>query len=202
MKYITIALAKGALFAQGLDTLFRLGIHLDEMFDSRRLSAEDHKNKIKVLQIRSWDVPVYVSMGAADFGIVGQDVLYEQDAPVIHLRPLPFGHCQLVAAAPFSFQGPIVQHTRVATKYPHLTEQFFKKKGINIQLIKLYGAIETAPNTGLSDIITDLTATGNTLKENGLKPLETLLNSQAVLICNKLSLRAHYTQVKTWLNTL
>jgi len=200
MKPLTIALAKGALFPDALATLSKFGITLDHPFDSRRLSAIDSKNHIQVLQIRSWDVPVYVAMGAADFGIVGQDVVYEQQAPVLHLWPLPFGHCDLVVAAPESAENPIKAHVTVATKYPFLTQKFFQEKGIDIQLVKLYGAIEMAPATGLANIITDLSVTGKTLKENGLTPLETVFKSQALFIGNKTSFKTYYDQVKTWIN--
>ena len=118
--------------------------------------------------------PTYVEHGAADVGIVGKDVLLEQDSDVYEPLDLGFGACRIAVAA---FRGQIARDRlsskiRVATKYPKITERYFNQRGVPVEIIKLYGSIELAPIVGLADRIVDLVETGNTLKAHGLVEIE------------------------------
>ncbi len=196
---ITIAVAKGYLMGEALTRFAQIGIHFEEdLRASRKLFTMDTTGQYRMLQVRPWDVPVYVGQGAADIGISGFDVLEEKQDPVIRLCDLQFGGCKLILAANKTRNFDTLFHNiRVATKYPHATEQFFKKKGIKAQIIKLYGAIELGPVTGLSDIIVDLTATGKTLQENNLEVIDTIFASTAQLITNTVSYNLYDTEIRT-----
>jgi ATP phosphoribosyltransferase len=192
---ITIATAKGYLLSESISLFDKIGISFgNDIEDSRRLFTQDASGQYQLLKIRPWDVTEYVENGAADLGIVGLDVLEEKQSNVIRLADLVFGKCKLVLAGP---QGDMAlkHHIKVATKFPNLTQRYFDEKGIKAKLIKLYGAIELAPLTGLSDIISDLTATGATLKEHELDIIDTILPSSAYLIANPSSYRTHYEAI-------
>ena len=152
----------------------------------------------RLLMIRPWDVPTYVENGSADLGIVGHDVLQEQQSGLTRLLDLKFGACKLVLAGLHKTQPDALSHnTVIATKYPTCTERYFQGKGIKVNILKLYGAIELAPLAGLSDIICDLTATGKSLKENNLYIIDTLFQSTATLVSNPTSLKIHYNTLTT-----
>lgn len=197
MTMLTVAVAKGYLLKKAISILESCDIFFDEdPSETRKLFLDDRTGTVRLLIIRPWDVPAYVARGAADLGVVGKDVLLEQEPDVIDLCDLNFGGCQLVVAGPEESDDSILKHDiTVATKYPHCTEQFFKKKGIKISIIKLYGAIELAPITGLADVICDLTATGTTLRENKLRILDTMFDSTAHLIANKVGFKVHYSRI-------
>lgn len=193
---LVIAAAKGYLLSEALEKFSALGIDFkDDLRTSRKLSTEDTTGRLVLLQVRPWDVPTYVENGAADLGIAGLDVLEEKHEPVLRLINLHYGACKLVLAGPSGTDALSRHNIRVATKYPNITSTHFDKRGIKAQLIKLYGSIELAPLTGLADIISDLTATGTTLRENHLDILEILLVSNAHLITNAGSLRWRYAEI-------
>lgn len=197
MAQLTIAVAKGYLFSEALDCLKKCNFTFDDHLEnSRKLYIESQDKQLKLLIVRPWDVPAYVAQGAADLGVVGHDVLQEQSPHVYQLMDLKFGQCKLVIAGPKgseqAFNKPVL---KVATKYPNATEAFLKKKGIKSHIIKLYGAIELAPLTGLSDVISDLTATGQTLKEHDLTVLDTVFSSTAYLIANPIGFKQKYTDI-------
>ena len=191
---LKIAIAKGAMFNEGLNRLEKIGIHFNEKdINSRSLSFPDTKKTLQLLRVRSWDVPVYVEQGAADLGIVGRDVILEQEKKILSLLDLKFGACKLVIAGP---KNTIIKpNLKVATKYPNLTEKYFRKKIIKVNLIKLYGAMELAPPSGLSDIICDLTETGKTLKENNLQIIDTITTSTGYLVANIPSMALYYSNI-------
>lgn len=200
---LTIAAAKGYLLKEALPLFKKIGLHFDQLEDSRKLFLIDRTEKVKLLLVRPWDVPTYVSQGAADLGIVGQDVILEQQANVVSLLDLQFGGCELVLAGPKKLDpSQLPQNLKVATKFPHCAESYFKNKGLKINLIKLYGAIELAPLMGLSDIICDLTATGATLREHQLSVIDTVINSSAVLITNPTSLKFKDQEIRAITETL
>ncbi|NDC82221.1 ATP phosphoribosyltransferase [bacterium] len=186
---LTIAVAKGYLMAEAMAKFHSIGVEFqDDLRESRKLFTYDSTGLIRLLQVRPWDVPVYVAQGAADLGISGFDVLEEKKDDVIRLINLDFGACRLVIAGandrPFD---SLFHDIRVATKYPNATEAYFQRLGVKARIIKLYGAIELAPVTGLSDVIVDLTATGKTLEENHLSIIDTIFFSTAQLITNSSS---------------
>lgn len=193
---LCIAMAKGYLMKEGLRLFRELGYEIDDTFEtSRKLFGYDKKKTLKILKVRPWDVPEYVKLGACDIGIVGKDVLDEKQSPVCRLLDLKFGPCNLVLAGPKTQKMPLQQNIKVATKFENSTRRYFKEKGIKADIIKLYGAIELAPLTGLSDIICDLTATGTTLKEHDLHVIDTVFKSTANLIANPMSMRRHYDAI-------
>ena len=186
---LTLAVAKGYLLKQALPLLEKSGFEFsDDLLTTRKLYAVDRSKQLRVLIIRPWDVPVYVEQGAADLGIVGKDVLDEQRSSLTRLLDLQFGQCSLVLAGPEKIStNSLNRHYVIASKYPYLTQKYFNNRGLKIRLIKLYGAIEIAPLTGLSDFISDLTATGQTLAENHLHIIDTILKSSAYLVVNPAS---------------
>ena len=197
MSQLTIAVAKGYLFKEAVVALNNCGIHFDDSLEnSRKLFVESTDKSIKLLVVRPWDVPAYVAQGAADLGVVGQDVLLEQKPDVYKLMDLKFGHCRLVIAGPKgaekAYNNPVL---KVATKYPDATKAYLDQKGIKSHIIKLYGAIELAPLTGLSDVISDLAATGQTLKDHELDVIDTIFSSTAFLVANPIGFKAHYTTI-------
>jgi ATP phosphoribosyltransferase len=156
------------------------------------------------LIVRPADVPTYVEHGAADVGIVGKDVLLEQDCDVYEPLDLGFGACRIAVAA---FRGQAARDRlsskiRVATKYPKITERYFNQRGVPVEIIKLYGSIELAPIVGLADRIVDLVETGNTLKAHGLVEVECIARSTARLIVNRASLKLKHQAIAELLKNL
>jgi len=191
---LTIAVPRGALFAETLDWLERLGVATGEVrTNERKLLFED----VGLITMRPSDVPTYVAAGAADIGVTGKDVLMEQGVlarnasgrDVYELRDLGFGRCTMVVA---SVAGPDraaealrrLGVIRVATKYPRVAAAHFERTGRQVEIIEVKGSVELAPLTGLVEAIVDLTATGTTLRENNLVIRETLAVCTARLIAN------------------
>ncbi|MGC6367805.1 MAG: ATP phosphoribosyltransferase [Candidatus Marinamargulisbacteria bacterium] len=197
-KPLTIACAKGYLWKKAMSFFDGMGIVFDnDLSESRQLSTIDTTGKIQLMKVRPWDVPVYVEEGAADMGVVGKDVLEEQSPDLLELLDLKFGDCRLVIAGPESYQSKYLSHNvRVATKYEMATLDYFQKKSIRCVPIKLYGAMELAPMTGVADVICDLTATGQTLKENGLIEYDEVFYSTARLVANRSSMMTKFADVQ------
>ncbi len=195
---ITIACAKGYLWDQAIRYLKAMGYDFDnDLSDSRQLSTLDTTGTVKLMKVRPWDVPVYLEQGAADVGVVGKDVLIEQGSDVIELLDLKFGDCRLVLAGPEDLKDRYLFHNvRVATKYEQSTFNYFQKKSIRCVPIKLYGAMELAPMTGVADIICDLTATGQTLKENHLVEYDEVFYSTARLVANRVAMMAKHDRIE------
>lgn len=188
---ITIAAAKGYLLDDALARFSAAGIEFEPGFSgSRKLDTINSSAGIRLLQIRPWDVPVYVEKGAADLGIVGYDVLMEKSPDCLQLLDLKFGECKLVIAGAQKIHTDAFPHyVTVATKYPNSAQQYFRDRQIKADIVKLYGAVELAPSTGLATLICDLTATGTTLQENNLHIIDTIFTSTARLIANRSSMR-------------
>ena len=168
---LTLALPKGRLLDPALALLRDLGVEgIDG--DSRRLIFTDPKRELRVLFLKPADVPAYVLYGAADLGIVGKDILLEQEPDVYEPLDLGFGFCRLVVAEPRELRerdDPTKwSWVRVATKYPRLTEAYFSNRGIQVEIVRLDGSIELAPLVGLAERIVDLVQSGETLRANGL----------------------------------
>jgi ATP phosphoribosyltransferase len=154
---------------------------------------------------RPTDVPTYVEYGAADIGVVGKDVIEEQGKDVFELADLGFGYCRFAVAVPEAMAGADLSelnYKRVATKFPHVAERFFRSQGLQVEIIKLHGNIELAPRMGLADIIVDIVSTGRTLRENNLVELATIMDSTARLIVNRVSFRTHYERLLPLLKEL
>ncbi len=184
---LTIAVPRGALFAATLDVLESLGVDTAEVRsnDRKLLFAE-----AGIVTMRPSDVPTYVEHGAADIGITGKDVLLEQpEREVYELLDLGYGRCEMVVAAR-SGDDALAEslrrlgRVRVATKYPRVAAGHFAATGRQAEIVEVKGSVELAPLTGLADGIVDLTATGTTLRENGLEALEEIVTCTARLIAN------------------
>ena len=194
---LTIALAKGRILGETLPLLARAGIEpTDDLSSSRKLVFATNHDNIKLVLIRSADVPTYVQYGAADLGVAGKDVLAEHGGEGLYERvDLKIAPCKMMTAG---FADKPLPRTglKVATKYPRLTRQFFLDQGRQVELIKLYGSMELAPVVGLADIIVDLVATGSTLQANGLTPLEHIMDISSRLIVNRASLKMKNQPIK------
>ena len=195
---LTIALAKGRILDETLPLLARAGIEpVEDLGSSRKLIVASNLDGIRLVLIRSADVATYVQYGAADLGIAGKDVLAEHGGEGLYERlDLKIAPCRMMTAG-FADRPMPRGRLRVATKYPRLTSRFFHDQGRQVELIKLYGSMELAPIVGLADVIVDLVDTGNTLKANGLAPLELIMNISSRLIINRASLKMKNRAIET-----
>ena len=187
---LTIALAKGRILDETLPLLARAGIEpAEDLGSSRKLIVASNLDQVRLVLIRSADVATYVQYGAADLGIAGKDVLAEHGGEGLYERlDLKIAPCRMMTAG-FADRPLPRGRLRVATKYPRITRGFFHDQGRQVELIKLYGSMELAPIVGLADVIVDLVDTGNTLKANGLTPLEQIMDISSRLIINRASLK-------------
>jgi len=185
-SYLRIALPKGRMSEESIEFLHSKKITGMTGFPSnRKLIFRDEAHKIEYVLVRSKDVGTYVEQGSCDLGVIGYDLLFEHNFDVFVPAELPFGRCSLcIAYSEQSKNWTTKKNIRVATKYPRLTSKYFFEHGFNVQIIELYGSIEIAPLTGISDVIVDLVSTGQTLKENNLFQGPEILTSTARLILN------------------
>ncbi len=194
---LTIALSKGRIFKETLPLLAHADIHpIDDPDKSRKLILDTNHDDIKLVIIRATDVPTYVQYGAADIGVAGKDVLMEHGGDGLY-EPLDLkiAKCRLMTAGPV-VDKPVSSRLRVATKFVNTAKRFYAEKGIQVEVIKLYGSMELAPLVGLADRIVDVVDTGNTLKANGLEPLEHIADISSRLIVNKASMKMKHHRVK------
>ncbi len=205
---LNIALSKGRILEEGLPLLERAGIRpAEDPFKSRKLILDTNLPQVKLTIIRAADVPTYVQFGAADLGIAGKDVLMEYDGDGLYeLLDLGISRCRLMVAEPASLASGDDPHNwtrlRIATKYVKITQRHFAAKGIQTDIIKLYGSMELAPLVGLSDRIVDLVDTGNTLKANGLVEVEHIADISAWLVANKASMKMKHQALKGLISRL
>jgi ATP phosphoribosyltransferase len=200
---LTIALSKGRIYKDTLPLLAHAGIEpVDDPVASRKLILDTNHEHIKLVVIRATDVPTYVQWGAADVGVAGKDVLMEHGSEGLY-EPLDLkiARCRMMVAGKpdATYDG---DHVRIASKYVHTTERFFAQRGQQVEIIKLYGAMELAPLAGLADVIVDLVESGNTLKANGLVPLEHIADISSRLIVNKASWKMKHATIKKLLEQL
>ena len=189
---LTIALSKGKLLGPVLHLLKQAGYYSPGLSaESRKLMFACSSKDATFLIVRPTDVPTYVEHGAADVGVVGKDVLLEQDSDVYEPLDLKVGACRISVAALQGQASPDrwSSKIRVATKYPNVAERYFNQRGVPVEIVKLYGSIELAPIVGLADRIVDLVETGSTLKAHDLAEVEVITQSTARLIVNRASLK-------------
>jgi ATP phosphoribosyltransferase len=200
---ITIALSKGRIFKDTLPLLQAIGIEpADDPEVSRKLILDTNHPEVKLVLIRATDVPTYVQWGAADIGVAGKDVLLEHGGEGLY-EPLDLkiARCRLmVAGRPDA--GLEGHRLRIATKYVNSARQYFAARGQQVEIIKLYGSMELAPLVGLSDLIVDLVESGNTLKANGLVPLEHIRDISSRLVVNKASWKMKHGTVSQLVEAL
>jgi ATP phosphoribosyltransferase len=185
---LTLALSKGRILKETLPLLKHAGIELLEDPDkSRKLIFPTSHPLVRILILRASDVPTYVENGAADLGVAGKDVLMEHGAHnVYEPLDLKIANCRLMTAGKVGAVAP-EGRLKIATKYVNLTRKFYASRGEQVDVIKLYGSMELAPLVGLGDLIVDVVDTGNTLRANGLEPLEEICQVSSRLIVNKAS---------------
>ena len=200
---LTIALSKGRIFKDTLPLLKQAGVEpLDDPETSRKLILDTTHPQVKFVLIRATDVPTYVQWGAADLGVAGKDVLMEHGGDGLY-EPLDLriARCRMmVAGRPGTDIS--ARRVRVATKYVNAARTFFAARGQQVEVIKLYGSMELAPLVGLSDLIVDLVESGNTLKANGLVPLEHMHDISSRLVVNKASWKMKHATVKALVDAL
>lgn len=174
----------GRLHEESMKLLKECGIDVSN--GANKLRTEAGNFPLELYFLRDDDIPQYVEDGVADIGIVGENVVYEKDKPVSVIEKLGFGKCRLSVAVDKSvaYTTDFLNNKKIATTYPHLVQKFLTEKGLNAEIHEISGSVEIAPGIGLANAICDLVSSGSTLFMNGLKEVETILQSQAVLISN------------------
>jgi ATP phosphoribosyltransferase len=191
---LTFAVPKGRILDEALPVMARAGLVPESAFHdkaSRALSFACEGGDTRIIRVRAFDVATFVAFGAAQVGIVGSDVIEEFDFSELYAPvDLGIGHCRLSVAVPAGAQTTAnASHLRVATKYPHITQRWFERQGVQAECIKLNGAMELAPGLGLAGRIVDLVSTGRTLKDNGLVETAIIMEVSARLIVNRAALK-------------
>lgn len=200
---ITIALSKGRIFKETLPLLEAADIiPKDDPEKSRKLILDTNHDDVKLVIIRATDVPTYVQYGAADLGVAGKDVLLEHGGEGLYeLVDLDIAKCKLMTAGLNDFE-PGKGRLRIATKFVNVARRYFAEQGKQVEVIKLYGSMELGPIVGLSDLIVDVVDTGNTLKANGLKPIDHIADISSRLVVNKASLKMKHDRIQTMVEQL
>ncbi len=187
---LVVAMPKGRIMKEAAALFAEAGFDLSPlMSDSRKLVHDC--GPLRVLVLRSSDVPTYVEYGAADVGVAGRDVLDEQGRDLYEPLDLGIGACRMVVAEPSA--RPVDErsqmHVRIATKFPNITRRYLQRRGLHAEVIKLGGAIELGPLTGLADRIVDLVQSGETLRQNGLVEVDTIMQVSSRLVVNPANLK-------------
>ncbi|MHB1565608.1 MAG: ATP phosphoribosyltransferase [Acidiferrobacter sp.] len=205
---VTIALSKGRILAESLPLLERAGVvPVEDLTTTRRLIVETSLADVRVVVIRAADVPTYVRYGAADIGIAGKDVLLEDGGEDLYeLADLGIARCRLMVAEPEGLartDDPSAwTRLRIATKYVHIAQRHFAAKGIQTDIIHLYGSMELAPLVGLADRIVDLVSSGRTLAANGLVEVEHIVDVSAWLVANRAAMKMKYAALRPLIDCL
>ncbi len=199
---LTLALSKGRILDQTLPLLAAIGIApVEDPERSRRLILPTNRPDLQLVVVRATDAPTYVQYGAADLGVAGKDVLLEHGGEGLY-EPLDLGiaRCRLMLAG-FPDSVPR-RRPRVATKYVNVARRYFAARGQQVEIIKLYGSMELAPLAGLADYIVDVVDTGNTLRANGLAPLQAIADISSRLIVNKAAMKMKHARIRALIDAL
>ncbi len=203
---LVIAVPKGRILGELRPLLSRVGLEPEPAFDddkSRQLHFATNVPGVSIIRVRSFDVATFVAFGAAQIGVAGLDVVLEVDDDEIYAPlDLGIGYCRLAVAAPEADAGQDMRswsHLRVATKYPQVTQRHFAGRGIQAECVKLNGAMELAPQLGLSRRIVDLVSTGRTLRDNGLVEVDTIAEVTSRLIVNRTAFKTRPHAIQGWL---
>lgn len=196
-KKIRIALTKGRIEQKAVELLEKIGYDVSELRNKgRRLILTIPNENIEVVLAKAADVITYVEHGVCDLGVVGKDTIMEHGGKFYEVADLGFGKCKFALAVKNGtdfYKGYGVK--TVATKYPAVTRNYFEKKGIDVDIVKIEGSVELAPLVGLADGIVDIVETGTTLKENGLSVVEDVAPISARLIVNTVSIKLNQERV-------
>ncbi len=200
---LRIAVSKGRIFRECLPLLERAGVvAIDDPETSRKLILDTNRPDVKLVIIRAADVPTYVQYGAAELGVTGKDVLMEHGGEGLY-EPLDLGiaRCRLMVAGP---EGMPSAHRRlrIATKFVKSTRRYYATLGQQVEIVKLYGSMELAPLVGLADRIVDLVDTGDTLRANGLVPLEHIADISSRLVVNKAAMKMKHAPISALVDAL
>ncbi len=202
-EQLTIALSKGRIFKETLPLLAQAGIEpIDDPETSRKLILDTNQDDVKLVIIRASDVPTYVEYGAADLGVAGKDVLMEHGGNGLY-EPVDLGiaRCRLMVAGPEDFNDSVLnRRLRIATKYVQSARRFYAAQQRQVEIIKLYGSMELAPIVGLADLIVDVVDTGNTLKANGLVPMDHIADISSRLVVNKASMKMKHERISRFIS--
>lgn len=200
---IVIALTKGRILDDVLPLFECAGVRpLEDISRSRKLIFDTSIPNVQLMVIRGSDVPTYVEFGSADIGIVGKDLLMEYgDGSFYEPLDLRLARCRLMTAALVGAK-PVQGRMKVATKFANITKRYFAEQGVQVDLIKLNGALELAPSMGLADVIVDIVDSGNTLRANGLEPLALIAEISSRVIVNKAAMKMKYAAITSLLERL
>ncbi len=200
---IRLAVAKGRVAKEAVKLLNRYGIEFTEdVSTTRKLIIPDKTGNYEIVLVKPADAPVYVEEGVCDCGIVGRDIIVENDSDVFVLFSLDIGNCALCVAGKEGTDFRNIPNLRVASKFVNSSRAFLEKQGIESTIIKLNGSVELAPILNMSDVIIDIVETGTTLKENGLVVLEKINDISSVFIVNKAAMKTKYKDIKTLMDIL
>lgn len=190
---LSIAVPKGRLLERAMELLNEVGVNVD-FEDNRELVQSVNGNTLVLSKAR--DVPVYVEHGI-EIGIAGSDVLEERKSDVFVPLELDFGKCRLSVAVPEERDADIEDFDgyTIATEYPNLTSEFFKNRGVSVEILELKGSVEVAPRIGISDAIVDIVESGNTLDANNLVELEKIMDVSALLMVNRISQKVRFEEI-------
>ncbi|MGG4550751.1 ATP phosphoribosyltransferase [Paenibacillus humicus] len=194
-EIIKVAMPKGRIYKQAAAMFREAGLYIpNDVDESRKLVIPLPEIGMEFIMAKPVDVPTYVEYGVADIGIVGKDVLMEENRDVYELLDLGIARCRMSVIALPEWKPGI--HQRVATKYPNVASQYFREQGQQVEVIKLNGSIELAPLIGLADRIVDMVETGRTLRENGLVEMESLFEITSRLVANRVSYRMKNSEIQ------
>ena len=203
-SHITIALPKGSrALAPTLKLLSSIGINpVEDISRSRKLVFDTNRACLKLMILRGMDVATYVEHGIADLGMTGKDVLLEHGGDGFY-EPLDLGilKCRIMVAG-LKNEGELPPRLKIATKFINIARRYYAEKGVQVDIIKLYGAMELAPVTGLANRIVDIVETGDTLKANGLVSMALIVDISTRLIVNKVSFKTRYSIVQPLIEAL
>jgi ATP phosphoribosyltransferase len=200
---IIIALTKGRILKETLPLLAAAGIEpAEDISKSRKLIFETNQPDIRLLVIRGSDVPTYVKHGAADMGVSGKDMLLEiGGADLYEPLDLNISKCRLMTAGLVGKELP-QGRVRVATKFTNIAKKYCAERGMQADIIKLYGAMELAPLMDLADLIVDIVDTGNTLRANGMEPLDLIANVSSRLVVNRAAMKRKHARIQSIIESL
>lgn len=208
-KKLSIAIPKGYLFSSSVEVIKKAGYDVSDLLkDDRKLFTYTKDGRMRFVIARPMDVPAYVEHGACDIGLAGKDVLAEEERNIFELLDLKAGECRLILATLKDCVEKVKNYydhfgsVRVATKYPNIARKYFDKKGMQVEIIKLHGSVELAPILGIAEEILDITATGETLKENNLVEMESIMISTTRLIANIVSYRTKHELIDDFVNKI
>jgi ATP phosphoribosyltransferase len=200
---LTLAISKGRIYEETMPLLAAAGVTPTvDPEKSRKLILPTSREDVQLLVIRAADVPTYVEYGAADLGVAGKDVLVEYGAEGLYeVLDLGIARCRMMTAARVGASLD-KRRPRVATKYVETARRHFAAKGVQAEIIKLYGSMELAPLVGLADCIVDLVDTGGTLRANGMEPRDLIMQVSSRLVVNKAAMKMKHRAVTEFIRQL